>query len=173
MRKIVKNFLHINSLINLSASKLPNENIAVKKLNPPNPSLNKFLYKQIGSKYYWFDRLSWSEKQWKEYVFKKNLFTYVMYVNNETAGFFELFYDINKNEAEIVYLGILKEFFGKKLGGYILSEAIKISWSFKINRVWVHTCSLDHHNALNNYLSRGMKIYKTETVYKDIPDSHN
>ena len=108
MRKIVKNFLHINSLINLSASKLPNENIAVKKLNPPNPSLNKFLYKQIGSKYYWFDRLSWSEKQWKEYVFKKNLFTYVMYVNNETAGFFELFYDINKNEAEIVYLGILK-----------------------------------------------------------------
>ena len=73
-----------------------------------------------------------------------------------------------KNEAEIVYLGILKEFFGKKLGGYILSEAIKISWSFKINRVWVHTCSLDHHNALKNYLSRGMKIYKTEILYIEI-----
>jgi hypothetical protein len=28
----------------------------------------------------------------------------------------------------------------------------------------VHTCSLDHKNALNNYLSRGMKIYNTEII---------
>ena len=52
----------------------------------------------------------------------------------------------------------------KKLGGHMLSEAIKISFSFKIKRLWVHTCSLDHKNALNNYLSRGMKIYNTETI---------
>ena len=34
----------------------------------------------------------------------------------------------------------------------------------KPKRVWVHTCSLDHKNALNNYLSRGMKVFMTETV---------
>ena len=52
----------------------------------------------------------------------------------------------------------------KKLGGYMLTEAIKISFSFKVKRVWVHTCSLDHKNALKNYLSRGMKIYSTEKI---------
>ena len=46
----------------------------------------------------------------------------------------------------------------------MLSEAIKISFSYKINRLWVHTCSLDHKNALKNYISRGMKIYNTETI---------
>jgi hypothetical protein len=53
---------------------------------------------------------------------------------------------------------------GKKLGGYMLSEAIKTSFLNNIKRVWVHTCSLDHKNALKNYLSRGMKIYNIETA---------
>ena len=35
----------------------------------------------------------------------------------------------------------------------------------KINKVWLHTCSLDHQNALNNYLARGMKIFKKEKVF--------
>ena len=69
-----------------------------------------------------------------------------------------------KKEVEIAYFGLLEEFQNKKLGSYLLSEAIKKSFKENINRVWVHTCSLDHKNALNNYISRGMKIFKTETV---------
>ena len=33
-----------------------------------------------------------------------------------------------------------------------------------VKRIWVHTCTLDHDNALKNYLARGMKIYKKETI---------
>ena len=69
-----------------------------------------------------------------------------------------------KKETEIAYFGLLKEFHNKKLGSYLLSIAIKKSFQDKSERVWVHTCSLDHKNALNNYLSRGMKIFKRETV---------
>ena len=69
-------------------------------------------------------------------------------------------------EAEIVYFGILEEYFGKKLGGYLLSIAIKKSFTFGCDRVWVHTCSLDHDNALKNYLARGMKIFKSETLIR-------
>ena len=84
--------------------------------------------------------------------------------NGDIAGFFELIYHQNKSEIEIAYFGLLKEYLGKKLGGYMLSEAIKKSFSYNVKRVWVHTCSLDHKYALNNYLSRGMKIYYTETA---------
>ena len=56
------------------------------------------------------------------------------------------------------------EYQNKKLGSYLLSEAIKKSFDNKINRVWVHTCSLDHKNALSNYISRGMTIFKTEIL---------
>ena len=69
-----------------------------------------------------------------------------------------------KKEVEIAYFGLLEEFQNKKLGSYLLSQAIKKSLKGSINRVWVHTCSLDHKNALNNYIARGMKIFKTETI---------
>ena len=80
------------------------------------------------------------------------------------VGFFEqIFYEENL-DCEIAYFGILEEYIGKKFGKYLLFEAIKKSFEMGAKRVWVHTCSLDHRNALNNYLARGMKIFKTETI---------
>ena len=76
----------------------------------------------------------------------------------------DLIFHAEKKETEIAYLGLLKEYQNKKLGSFLLSSAIKNSFSKNANRVWVHTCSLDHKNALNNYISRGMRIYKTESV---------
>ena len=77
-----------------------------------------------------------------------------------------MIFNKDSREAEIAYFGILEEYFGKKLGGYLLSEAIKFSFKLGCTRVWVHTCSLDHKNALLNYLSRGMKIFKSETLIR-------
>ena len=84
--------------------------------------------------------------------------------NEDLVGFFELIFHPEKNETEIAYFGILEEHQNKKLGSYLLSEAIKKSFENKVDRVWVHTCSLDHKNALSNYISRGMKIFKTEIL---------
>ena len=84
--------------------------------------------------------------------------------SNDLAGYFELNLHPEKNEVEIAYLGLLEEYQNKKLGSYLLSNAIKNSFLNKPKRVWVHTCSLDHKNALNNYIARGMKIFKTETI---------
>ena len=33
-----------------------------------------------------------------------------------------------------------------------------------LKRVWVHTCTLDHPNALRNYIARGMNIFKKENI---------
>ena len=46
----------------------------------------------------------------------------------------------------------------------MLSEAIRLGFLEKVKRVWVHTCSLDHPNAILNYQARGMKIFKNETL---------
>ena len=93
--------------------------------------------------------------------------TYQIDVDNiEIAGYFELIFNQETREAEIAYFGILKDYFGKKLGGYLLSEAIKLSFNIGYTRIWVHTCSLDHKNALLNYQSRGMKVFKSETLIR-------
>ena len=164
METIVRNYLEIKSLNQLSEIKKSGDNYSLKQVIPNDFQLNKFFYKQIGKNYQWVDRLIWTDKNWIEYVSSPNLFTFVLKNNDDIAGFFELMYHKDKLETEIAYFGLLKEYFGKKLGGYMLSEAIKKSFSYNVKRVWAHTCSLDHKNALKNYLSRGMKIYNTETV---------
>ena len=164
MEKIVKNYLEIKSLNELVQKKKPNSGYFVEKVSINDFQLNKFFYKQIGQNHHWIDRLVWDDKKWIDYVSNPNVFTFVLKNNENIAGFFELIYHKNKLEIEIAYFGLLKDFMAKKLGGYMLTEAIKISFSYKAKRVWVHTCSLDHKNALNNYLARGMKIYNIETV---------
>jgi len=164
METIVRNYLEIKSLNQLSEIKKPGGNYSLNQVSLNDFQLNKFFYKQIGQNHHWNDRLVWNDKKWIDYVSNPNVFTFVLKDNQNIAGFFELIYHKNKFEIEIAYFGLLKGFVEKKLGGYMLTEAIKISFSYKVKRVWVHTCSLDHKNALNNYLARGMKIYNIETV---------
>jgi GNAT superfamily N-acetyltransferase len=162
--EVQRNYLEINSIQDLIKVIEPEGDYSLNLLKPINFQLNKFFYKNIGKKHKWIDRLVWTEAQWIDYVSNKNVKTYVFKFKDDLAGFFELISHDEKREVEIAYLGLLEEFQNKKLGSYLLSQAIQKSFKGSINRVWVHTCSLDHKNALNNYIARGMKIFKTETI---------
>ena len=163
-KKVDRNFLEINSLKDLNEPKTQIKGYFVKLIEPSDFQLNKFFYKNIGKSHHWVDRLVWGEKQWLDYVSDKKVKTYVLKDKDELAGYFELILHTDKNEVEIAYLGLLEEYQNQKLGSYLLSSAIKNSFLNKPKRVWVHTCSLDHKNALNNYISRGMKVFKKETI---------
>ena len=163
-QKVKRNYLEIKSLLDLKEGFKPSDDYSLNLIDPINFQLNKFFYKTIGKNHKWIDRLSWPEEKWINYVSNKNVSTYVFKFKDDLVGFFELIFHPEKNEIEIAYFGILEEYQNKKLGSYLLSEAIKKSFKNNVNRVWVHTCSLDHKNALNNYISRGMKIYKKEII---------
>ena len=166
--EVERNYLEINSIKDLNDVPKPTEDYSLDLLNPINFQLNKFFYKNIGKKHKWIDRLVWTDTQWIDYVSNKNVKTYVLTFKDDLAGFFELISHIEKKEIEIAYFGLLEEFQNKKLGSYLLYQAIQKSFNESlnksINRVWVHTCSLDHKNALSNYVARGMKIFKTEII---------
>ena len=161
-KKIQRNYLEINSLSELNESKIAEEGYSIKLVEPVDFQLNKFFYKNVGKNHHWVDRLVWTEKQWTEYVSNKKVKTYILKKQDDLVGYFELI--LHQNEIEIAYLGLLEEYQNKKLGSFLLSSAIKNSFSHQTKRVWVHTCSLDHKNALNNYIDRGMKIFKKEFV---------
>ena len=163
-KKIERNYLEINSLKDLKESNSFLNDYSIQLVNPADFQLNKFFYKNVGKKHHWVDRLVWTEKQWITYISNSKVKTYVLKNDENFVGYFELLLHRDKNEIEIAYLGLLEEYQNKKLGSYLLTSAIKNSFLENPTRVWVHTCSLDHKNALNNYLSRGMKIFKKETI---------
>ena len=162
--EVKRSYLEINSIQDLKEVNQPSKDYSLNLLDPFNFQLNKFFYKNIGKKHKWVDRLIWTEEQWIDYVSSDRVKTYVLKFKDDLVGFFELIYHIEIKEVEIAYFGILEEYQNKKLGSYLLSEAIKKCFKDNDGRVWLHTCSLDHKHALNNYMSRGMKVFKTETV---------
>ena len=164
--KIFRNYLELKFLEDFKEIKKPSEEYSVKLVDPKDFQLNKFFYRSIGKNCQWVDRLVWTDLDWIKYISDKKLFTYTLMNKDEIAGYFELLFNKDTKEAEIAYFGILEKYFGRTLGGYLLSEAIKRSFILGCVRVWVHTCSLDHKNALSNYLSRGMKIFKSETLVR-------
>ena len=164
MIEIYRSYLEIKKLDDLNETSRPNENCKIELVNPSNFQLNRFFYKQIGKKHRWIDRLSWNEQVWRNYIDNSRVSTYVIKEKSDLAGYFEQIYNEQNNEYEIAYFGILEEFRSKKYGSYLLSNAIKSKLKDGAKRVWVHTCSLDHENALKNYLARGMKVFKEEKI---------
>ena len=163
MIPVQRNFLELKQLKNLKTNPINKNKYLVKKIKP-NFQLNKFFYKNVGKKHRWIDRLTWSDEKWINYISNQNLETYVISKNDDLAGFFELIHNPELEETEISYFGLLEEYIGKGIGGYALSVAIKKSFEKQIKRVWLHTCTLDHPNALKNYIARGMTVYKRENI---------
>ena len=168
IEEVFRKYLEIKSINDLNEVQRPSNNYSLNLVEIKDLQLNKFFYKKIGKKCYWIDRLAWTDQNWIKYVSNKNLITYILKDNDNLVGYCEIILNKEKQESEIAYFGVLEEYFEKKLGGFFLTQAIKKSFSLNIKRVWVHTCSLDHKNALKNYLARGMKIFKSEIQKKEI-----
>lgn len=125
------------------------------------PRLNRFLYEYIGRDWRWVDRLVWPAQQWHDYATNDNLRTFVAYRQGSIAGYYELQHQDDDN-VEIRIFGLTPEFIGQGLGGPLLDSAIENAFARDARRVWVHTCTNDHPNALNNYLKSGFRVLKVE-----------
>ena len=163
MIPVQRNFLELKDIKKLKTNSINENKYLVKKIKP-DFQLNKFFYKQVGKKHRWIDRLSWTDEKWMNYISNKNLETYIICESEELVGFFELLNNPELQETEISYFGLLEEYIGKGIGGYALSVAIRKSFEKNIRRVWLHTCTLDHPNALKNYIARGMTVFKKENI---------
>ena len=161
--RVKRYFLEIKDFSNLIELNIPN-NYQIILDDKKNFELNKFFYKQIGVDHYWKDRLIWSDKEWLNYAENKNLETHILKQGEDLVGFYEQEYHSDSNEIELINMGILKEFRGLKLGSTLLNHAIASASRKNPDRMWVHTCSLDHKYALQNYQSKGFQIFKEEEI---------
>jgi GNAT superfamily N-acetyltransferase len=95
--------------------------------------------------------------------------TWVLSVGGVPAGYFELEVQAGA-DVEIVYFGLLPAFIGQGLGAHLLTEAVERAWERGARRVWLHTCSMDHPQALGHYQARGFRRYREEVHTETLPD---
>ena len=159
MVEVTTTYLEMNAPEQLHAKPAP-EGLNIVECEIKQFPFNRFLYQLVGADWQWIDKLSWTDEQWQAFAENDNLRTWVAYYKGALAGYYEL-QQQQGGDVEIAYFGLAPAFIGKGFGGYLLTRAIQSAWQWAgTRRVWVHTCTLDHPGALNNYRARGMTVFR-------------
>lgn len=119
---------------------------------------------RIGAPYGWRSATR-DPREWAGYLAERPDRRYhVLAFRGEPAGVVN--HDVHPgDEVEIETFGLVPEFTGRGLGGYALTLGLRRAWDLipGVRRVWLHTSTQDHPNALPNYRARGLRPFRTET----------
>ncbi|HWO88126.1 MAG TPA: GNAT family N-acetyltransferase [Gemmatimonadales bacterium] len=160
--EVTRTYLELKGLDQLRPAKIEDDPlIRLARVPAPSVALIQRLYREVGADYHWVDRWTWTAKQWEDWVQRPGYGLWVLSYDGDVAGFFELKWD-EAGAVEIELIGLVTRFHGRGLGGHLLTAAVEIAFAIGANRVWLHTCTLDHPAALPNYLARGFTPFRTE-----------
>ncbi len=140
----------------------PLQNLALMRVGKPTAAFYRYLYGGVGAKWLWYERAIIDDRQLLALIDHQKIEIYVLYVHGAPAGYFEL--DLKQPpDIELAYFGLMAEFIGMKLGPYLLRQAIDSAWAHDPQRLWVHTCDLDHPKALPLYQRMGFQPFEQRT----------
>lgn len=169
VKRVKTVYLEMTTKSDFRTSGRQDPSLSVVRVEIPCPELNQFLYCAVGAGWTWHARRSWDYAKWLSYLSREGVQTWVGYVRGTPIGYFEL--ERVGVDVEIAYFGLLPTFIGRGLGGPLLSVTVERAWEMGAQRVWVHTCDLDHPAALDNYCARGFRVYRSEEKDEHLPDS--
>lgn len=134
------------------------------------PSAEKYraLFRRVGAPWLWFSRLVMPERQLLDIIHDPDVSIYAVV---DRAGIEVGMLELDFREprtCELSYFALIPELAGKGLGRWLMAEALNRAWVKWIDRVWVHTCTLDHPSALNFYRAQGfVAIKRTVETFPD------
>jgi GNAT superfamily N-acetyltransferase len=167
--KVTVTFLEMTDPGELRPSRADPPDLEIRRALVPCPELNRFFYTAVGGDWFWIDRLGWTYAQWQRYLERPGVETWIAASAGTPAGYCELEARPDSG-VEIAYFGLLPQFIGRGIGGVLLTRAVRRAWELRPPRVWLHTCTLDHPNALAGYRARGFRPFKEEARFEDLPD---
>ena len=143
------------------------EPATVVRAERPTISFYRYLYDTVGADWDWFERRRLSDEALAAIIHDDAVEVFVLYVRGVPAGYVELDRRV-EGEVEIAYFGLVPDYIGRGLGPCLLGWGLDRAWSRGPDRVWLHTCSLDHPKALSVYQRAGFEVYDREVVVEEI-----
>ena len=146
----------------------PRAGLEIRHARRPSVAFYRFLYGTVGEPWTWTVRRRLSDAELGAILADPRVEVNVLWADGVPAGYAELDRRVPP-DIELAYFGLLPEFIGQGLGGYLLDWAIHHAWRSRPRRLWVHSCDLDHPDALAVYQKLGFRIYDRRTEEVDLP----
>ncbi|HYX47014.1 MAG TPA: GNAT family N-acetyltransferase [Sphingomicrobium sp.] len=134
--------------------------LSLHRVEAPEPDHYRHLFRLVGAPWLWFSRLTIDDSHLAAIIQHPKVELYsVRDENDHEVGIVEL--DLREpHECELAFIGLVPELAGKGHGKWLLAEAVRLAWREGVDRVHVHTCSLDHPSALSAYRRAGFTPYR-------------
>ena len=128
----------------------------------PQPASDRYrtLFRRVGEPWLWFSRLVMAEDRLRAILDDPLVEVYAV---TDRAGIELGMLELDLRVAatcELSFFGLVPELAGKGNGSWLMGHALALAWRKGIERVWVHTCTLDHPAALGFYRRHGFVPYK-------------
>lgn len=152
-----------------AAARLPKSTeLTLRRVDCPDLDWYRDLYRRIGTDWLWFSRLVMPDADVLATIRHPSVEVYALAHGGVDHGLLEL----DRREppdVELAYFGLTPELVGMGAGRWLMTQAIQLAWRHAPRRFWVHTCSLDHPNALQFYVRSGFRSYKRAVEVADDP----
>lgn len=141
------------------AGEVPHDTLQLRRFDIPTAEQYRALFRRVGAPWLWFSRLVMPDDELEAIVQHPDVELYEVAAVEAVVGMLELDFRVS-GECELAFVGLLPELSGKGHGRWLLAEAVSRAWRAGVDRVHVHTCSLDHPAALTAYRRAGFNPYK-------------
>lgn len=158
----VVTFLEMNEAP--AAAPAPPSPLGMAKWEAFDPARYRDLFRRVGARWLWFSRLTMGDAELEA---KAGEVHEAIGPEGESAGMLELDFAA-PGLCQIRFLGLVPELAGRGHGRWLFAETLARAWAPGIERVIVHTCSLDHPAALPSYLRAGFTAYAR--AFESFPD---
>jgi GNAT superfamily N-acetyltransferase len=138
---------------------VPSSSLSLRRVEVPQPEHYRELFRLIGAPWLWFSRLIMDDSHLASIIQHPKVELHSVVQEEREVGMIEL--DLREpHECELAFVGLIPELTGRGHGKWLLAEALRLAWREGVDRVHVHTCSLDHPAALSAYRRAGFTPYK-------------
>lgn len=125
------------------------------------PALPKYraLFRRVGEPWLWFSRLAMRDEEVERIIADSRV---EVFAAEDPAGVEVGMLELDfrtPGQCELAYFGLVPELAGRGHGRWMMAHALALAWRPGVERVWVHTCTLDHPSALGFYRAQGFTPY--------------
>ena len=100
-----------------------------------------------------------TDAQLRDIIEDRHVNALALVVEGRDAGMIELDFR-TAGQCELAFLGLAPGEIGRGLGGILIREAIRRAFARPIERLWLHTCTLDHPGAVAFYMKAGLRPFR-------------
>lgn len=140
----------------------------LEQLTTPDLIRYRDSFHRIGDEYLWTLRLLMTDLELTAYLTDPQIHVYWLVTPDGDLGLLELDFRVEK-ECEVALFGVAAQLQGTGAGRWLMNQALEIAWARPIERFWLHTCTLDHPNALAFYRRTGLTPYARKVEVFDDP----